>query len=344
MGWNDAVGAMERCANGVLLVLPFFLWGTNMVVMEEVMPKTGAMFVAVARLIPAGALIVVFASLGGKKFPSGARAWSSIALFGLINGALFQVCLVEGLSRTTAGIGSVIIDSQPLTVAVLAAVLYGELLGPKSIIALAFGILGIFLIEVPVAELQSLLHPASATNTPPLNSNEKWSIWDSGEWWMLLAAQSMAIGTIMMRWVSKFSDSLMVIGWHMVLGGVPVLALSIWKQDPGVTGHLKDLDLVDWACLFYVSVFGSAIAFGLFFYSATRGSLTELSSLTLLTPVFATIFGYLLRNETFTGLKLVGAFITLVSICFVKVEKPKEIEGQELNKTKYEALPVDTIP
>ena len=59
----------------------------------------------------------------------------------------------------------------------------------------------------------------------------------------------------------------------MVLGGVPVLALSIWKQDPGVTGHLKDLDLVDWACLFYVSVFGSAIAFGLFFYSATRGTL-----------------------------------------------------------------------
>lgn len=25
------------------------------------------------------------------------------------------------------------------------------------------------------------------------------SIWDSGEWWMLLAAQSMAIGTVMVR-------------------------------------------------------------------------------------------------------------------------------------------------
>ena len=49
------------------------------------------------------------------------------------------------------------------------------------------------------------------------------------------------------------------------------MALSIWKQDPGVTGHLKDLSLEDWLCLFYVSVFGSAIAFGLFFYNATRG-------------------------------------------------------------------------
>ena len=52
-----------------------------------------------------------------------------------------------------------------------------------------------------------------------------------------------------------------------------------------------------------------------------------------------------MRDETFTGLKFVGALITRVSICFVKVEKPKEIEGQELHKTKYEALPVaDSIP
>ena len=36
-------------------------------------------------------------------------------------------------------------------------------------------------------------------------SSVKGSIWDSGEWWMLLAAQSMAVGTIMVRWVSKYA-------------------------------------------------------------------------------------------------------------------------------------------
>lgn len=30
------------------------------------------------------------------------------------------------------------------------------------------------------------------------------TLWDNGEWWMLLAAQSMALGTIMVRWVSKY--------------------------------------------------------------------------------------------------------------------------------------------
>lgn len=32
------------------------------------------------------------------------------------------------------------------------------------------------------------------------------TLWDNGEWWMLLAAQSMALGTIMVRWVSKYGS------------------------------------------------------------------------------------------------------------------------------------------
>lgn len=39
------------------------------------------------------------------------------------------------------------------------------------------------------------------------------SLWGSGEWWMFLAAQSMAVGTVMVRWVSKFSDPVMATGW-----------------------------------------------------------------------------------------------------------------------------------
>lgn len=39
------------------------------------------------------------------------------------------------------------------------------------------------------------------------------SVWGSGEWWMLLAAQSMAVGTVMVRWVSKYSDPVMATGW-----------------------------------------------------------------------------------------------------------------------------------
>ena len=112
-----------------------------------------------------------------------------------------QGFLAEGLQRTTAGLGSVIIDSQPLTVAVLAAVLYGEALTPTSVFGLILGIFGLGLLETPPQVLSGsprlLLDMLQGTG----GTERLGSIWDSGEWWMLLAAQSMAIGTVMVRWV-----------------------------------------------------------------------------------------------------------------------------------------------
>ena len=75
----------------------------------------------------------------------------------------FEVCaclqgfLAEGLQRTSAGLGSVIIDSQPLTVALLASVLFGERLGALGFVGLGLGVVGLCFLEVPVEALQGEL-------------------------------------------------------------------------------------------------------------------------------------------------------------------------------------------
>lgn len=320
---------VESVLNTLLLISPFFFWGTAMVAMKGVLPKAGPMFVAATRLIPAGALLVGFASSRRKKLPSGSSAWFAIALFGLVDASCFQGFLAEGLRRTSAGLGSVIIDSQPLTVAVLASLLFGESLGPVAIVGLGLGVIGLVLLEVPLEVLQNVVWPQhlleSSSSSAPL-ADGNWSIWNSGEWWMLLAAQSMAIGTVMVRWVSKFSDPVMATGWHMILGGLPLLALSVWQQDPAVTGHIQELSAGDFGALFYTSLFGSAISYGVFFYNATKGNLTKLSSLTFLTPMFAAFFGYLILDEKLNGSQLVGASVTLLAIYLVnrKVELDTE--------------------
>jgi len=151
------------------------------------------------------------------------------------------------------------------------------------------------------------------------------SIWDSGEWWMLLAAQSMAVGTVMVRWVCKYVDPVMATGWHMALGGVPLLAYSI-ATEPGVYENLDKLTAGDVGGLMYTSLLGSALAYGAFFYFASKGSLTKLSSLTFLTPMFAALFGYLLLGETLDEIQLAGAAVTIVGIYLVNT---RASEGQE---------------
>ncbi|MBD0347428.1 MAG: DMT family transporter, partial [Coleofasciculus sp. Co-bin14] len=103
----------------VLLIAPFFLWGTAMVEMKGVIPITTPLFMAGVRLVPAGVLLLVAARLMGRPQPRSWAAWLWISLFALVDGALFQGFLAEGLVRTGAGLGSVMIDSQPLAVALL---------------------------------------------------------------------------------------------------------------------------------------------------------------------------------------------------------------------------------
>ena len=67
-----------------------------------------------------------------------------------------QGFLAEGLQRTAAGLGSVIIDSQPLSVAVLAAIFFGERLTAASVAGLLVGAAGLCLLELPPEALLSL--------------------------------------------------------------------------------------------------------------------------------------------------------------------------------------------
>ena len=71
------------------------------------------------------------------------------------------------------------------------------------------------------------------------------------------------------------------------------------------------------ALLLYVSLLGSAASYGVFFYKASQGSLTALSSLTFLTPMFAAAGGYLALGETLSPLQLTGAAVTLGAVALI---------------------------
>lgn len=292
----------------VLLIAPFFLWGTAMVAMKGVIPNTTPFFMAGVRLVPAGFLVLVVAAISGRSQPKGWKAWLWISLFALLDGLMFQGFLAQGLLRTGAGLGSVIIDSQPLAVALLSSWLFGEVIGLWGWLGLSIGILGISLIGLPDQWIFDLLQ----ANT--LNIAFSWNqLFNSGEWLMLLASLSMALGTVTIRFVSRHVDPVVATGWHMILGGLPLFLFSgLWESQQWE--HIK---LDGWMALGYATVFGSAIAYGIFFWLASQENLTSLSSLTFLTPVFALTFGNLFLSEVLSYLQWLGVGLTLVSIYLI---------------------------
>ncbi|MCM0592754.1 MAG: DMT family transporter [Gloeotrichia echinulata DVL01] len=292
----------------LLLIAPFFLWGTAMVAMKGVIPHTTPLFMAGVRLLPAGVLILIAAALMGRPQPQGWAAWLWIALFGIVDGTLFQGFLAEGLVRTKAGLGSVMIDSQPLAVALLSLWLFQEHIGLWGWLGLGLGVSGISLIGLPDEWIFHVL--GFGANITIGNWQQ---LFVSGEWLMLLAALSMAVGTVLIRYVCKYADPVTATGWHMILGGLPLWGLSSVVESQ----QWQNLAGTEWLALGYATVFGSAIAYGLFFYFASSGSLTSLSSLTFLTPIFALLFGYFFLFEVLSPLQWVGVCLTLISIYLI---------------------------
>ena len=295
-------------AKALLLIAPFFLWGTAMVAMKGVIPYTTPWFMAGFRLVPAGILILVVAASLRLPQPKTWQAWLWIFGFATIDGAMFQGFLAQGIVKTGAGLGSVMIDSQPLAVALLSSLLFGEVIGLWGWIGLSIGVLGISSIGLPDRWIYSLF--AGDFTAVDLN----WlGLFDNGEWLMLLASLSMAIGTVMIPYVSRHADPVVATGWHMIIGGIPLFGLS-WLQE---SQQWNNLTIEGWLALGYATVFGSAIAYGIFFFLASKGNLTSLSALTFLTPIFALLFGTILLGEVLSSLQSLGVCLTIVSIYLI---------------------------
>ena len=130
---------------------------------------------------------------------------------------------------------------------------------------------------------------------------------------MLLAAVAMAVGTVLIRFASRHSDPVTVTAWHMLLGSVPLLLL--WLLAP--VDRTLVWSVADWSRMLYASLFGSALAYGLFFWFAKRRDLTTFSSLGFLTPVFALATGGWLLGERLDSLQWVGVLLVLTSVVFV---------------------------
>ena len=290
----------------LLMLLPFILWGTAMTAMAPLLRDGGVLLVAALRLLPAGCALLLWVVTTGRPSLIDGRDLGWFLLFTLVDASLFQGLLAFGLDGTGAGLGSVLIDCQPLLVALLARFLFADSITPIGWLGLGLGLMGILCLGVPADLLSHWWLLAELPATPGL--------FQPGEGLMLLAALAMAGGTVLIRFAARRSDPVTVTAWHMLLGGAPLLLWSAWSGGVQVAHEWTRLD---WGRMLYASLLGSALAYGLFFWFANRRDLTTFSSLGFLTPVFALATGGWFLGERLDALQWFGVVMVLVSVVLV---------------------------
>jgi len=119
----------------------------------------------------------------------------------------------------------------------------------------------------------------------------------------------------------------MIAAWQMIFGLVPLIVTGLLVDGNPLHFHWTARATF---CLFYLAIPGSAFAFLLLYWLMPRMSVTNLQTISFITPPGAVAFGWLLGGETFSLWALVGGALILAGVWMIfRKAKPTELEDCE---------------
>lgn len=119
----------------------------------------------------------------------------------------------------------------------------------------------------------------------------------------------------------------MIAAWQMIFGLIPLIVTGLLVEGNPLHFHWTPRAAF---CLFYLAIPGSALAFLLLYWLLPRMSVTNLQTISFITPPGAVLFGWLLGGETFSLWSLAGGALVLAGVWMIfRKAKPAELEECE---------------
>ena len=119
----------------------------------------------------------------------------------------------------------------------------------------------------------------------------------------------------------------MIAAWQMIFGLVPLIVAGLLLEGNPLHFHWTARATF---CLFYLAIPGSALAFLLLYWLMPRMSVTNLQTISFITPPGAVLFGWLLGGESFSLWSLTGGAFILIGVWLIfRKAKPAELEECE---------------
>lgn len=106
----------------------------------------------------------------------------------------------------------------------------------------------------------------------------------------------------------------MLAAWQMIFGTVPLLILGLVVDGNPAHFHWTGMSTF---CLLYLAIVGSALTFLLLYWLLPRMTVTNLQTISLITPPGAVMLGWLLGGERFPVWSLFGACFVLVGVWMI---------------------------
>ncbi|KQV69603.1 ABC transporter permease [Nocardioides sp. Root122] len=279
-------------------------WGTTYVVTAHLLPDGRPLFAAVTRALPAGLILLAVS----RQLPHGRWWWRALVL-GLLNFAAFFPLLFLSAYRLPGGVASTVQAASPLVVMALAWLVLREIPGRLRVLGGIVGLVGVGLL---------VLRSTSSIDTLGL-----------------LAAGgsvlSSALGFVLVRRWPAPVDTLTLVSWQLVVGGVALVPLTLVVEGPPPA-----LDLSAVGGLLWLAGVGTVLAYACWFRGLARLTAGTVSLIGLLNPVVATSLGIVVSGEPFGAVTIVGMSLIAAGVL---LGQPALVNRRRATRDRVPPLP-----
>lgn len=286
------------------------LWGSAFPVLKvsyqelQMVPEdTNAKIVfAGMRFLLAGVILLVGMFLVNRKaLVVTKRQVLFLIMFGIIQTAIHYYFFYNGLAHVSGMKGAILVSSGTFFTVILAHFFYrNDRLNMPKTIGLIAGFAGIIV--------------ANWGQSFQLGFELK------GEGFMILAALTGAVGTIMAKELAVGIHPFALTGWQLTFGSVIMLLVGLPRMKPGAI----EFTPLGWGLLIYAALL-SAIAFALWYSLLKYNKAGEISIYKFVTPVAGTILSaFFIPNENLTILILGSLMLVAIGIVSINYRKPKK--------------------
>jgi drug/metabolite transporter (DMT)-like permease len=275
----------------VLLAVLSLFWGLGWPAMKVVLAEIRPWTFRTVCLLGAGAGLLALARAAGTRLRIPRSDLIPLLVTSLVNITGWHLLSAHGIAAMQAGRAAIVAYTMPLWAVLLSRLLLGERLGWLRLLALATGTAGMAVLLGP--DLQRL-------GAAP-----------AGVAFMLGAAFCWAAGTVLIKFFRWHTPPAAIVGWQMLLGGLPVAAGALLLENPL---GLADISLNAGATLLYL-VLGPMIFCHWAFFVVIRMFPANVAAIsTLSIPIIGVFSSALLLGEPVTAAELLALLLVVAAL------------------------------
>ena len=272
-----------------LLLLLSFLWGSSFYIVEVGLVFLDPFWLVSLRVVTGAVVLNIGLYLAGHRLPYSRPFWGGCLIIGLLNNILPFTLLAIGQQSVTGGVAAILNGNTAFFGVIVAAIfLRSEPLRLHRLVGVIIGVMGVVVSIGPSALLT--LDVSSA-----------------GQFCIVLATLSYSFATVWGKLKLSAYPALSVAAAMLVCSAMMSVPIALMMTGlPPVEIFLPSNRLGLLQVIIGIGVFGTSLAYPIYFKMLTLAGASNLSLVTIIIPVFAISLDAALLGQFVTGQEMRG--------------------------------------